>query len=626
MTFVNPAAWIPVGVDSLEPIAEAIVRSDQNSLVVAGPGSGKTELLAQRANYLLETGICAAPQRILAISFKRDAAHNLRERVAKRSPDRARRFDSFTLDAFAKGLVDRFYLALPTEWIPKAGYEVMLKALRISDIRDWMVRCGVTKEYVEQKQDWKIRQLFEKLSQGFALPYSDDSIPEAYRKLGMQWWREELNRPADEPSLTFPMLNRLAAFLLRTNPKITRALRSTYGFVFLDEFQDTTLAQYDLIRSAFLESKSVLTAVGDSKQRIMLWAGAMAEVFETFETDFGAKRYPPLVSNYRSAPELVAIQHVIAQAVESGSTLTKATRQSTGTCEIWEFSTPDEEAENLATFIEAGLREENKTHRDFCILVRQRTGDMIGRLKDELTRRNIKLRDESELQDLFVEPVVQFLLSILRLATRSRDPQAWSKLTQDIAILYGLNDDEDTSSIDLESQKLLDHARREINAGHDIDSLLTELIAMVGDGRFRFTYLQYRHGSYLSEAVSKLALVLQDAFSNATNATEAVDAVVGVDVVPAMTIHKSKGLEFDTVIFMGLEDSQWWSFATQADEEKRGFFVAFSRAIAHVYFTFCDVRDSRWGLREQDKEQIADLYDILSEAGVPIVDRRTYHE
>ena len=104
MILVNPEAWSPVGVDSLEPIADQVIRSEQNSLVVAGPGAGKTELLAQRANYLLETGICASPKRILAISFKRDAADNLRERVARRSPNRSERFDSFTLDAFRKGV------------------------------------------------------------------------------------------------------------------------------------------------------------------------------------------------------------------------------------------------------------------------------------------------------------------------------------------------------------------------------------------------------------------------------------------------------------------------------------------------------------------------------------------
>ena len=290
---------------------------------------------------------------------------------------------------------------------------------------------------------------------------------------------------------------------------------------------------------------------------------------------------------------------------------------------IWEFGTPDEEAEFLADSIQGGIQE-GKTYRDFCILVRQQTGNMIGPLKAALASRNIKLRDESDLQDLFVDPVVQFLLSVLRLATRRRDPQAWAKLTHEVILLYGFDEEENASKIEAECQKASKSREIRINSGHDVHLLLAQLMAVVGEGRFRSTYIQYRHGSYLSDTVSKLAVVLQEAFTNSTSATDAIDDVIGLDVVPAMTIHKSKGLEFDTVIFIGLEDSQWWSFSTQAEEEKRGFFVAFSRAIAHVFFTFCDVRVGKWGPRDQEKENIRDLYDILSEAGVPTIDRRTY--
>jgi DNA helicase-2/ATP-dependent DNA helicase PcrA len=87
-------------------------------------GAGKTEFLAQRAAYLLETGICPWPQRILAISFKRDAAANLGRRVTARVPDHADRFVSMTFDAFTKGLVDRFASALPEGWRMKNGYEI----------------------------------------------------------------------------------------------------------------------------------------------------------------------------------------------------------------------------------------------------------------------------------------------------------------------------------------------------------------------------------------------------------------------------------------------------------------------------------------------------------------------
>jgi superfamily I DNA/RNA helicase len=94
--------------------------------VTAGPGAGKTEFLAQRATYLLQTGACPAPFRILAISFKRDAAENLADRVRKRCPpDQASRFDSMTFDSFTKGLVDRFHNAIPAEWRPTRPYDVV---------------------------------------------------------------------------------------------------------------------------------------------------------------------------------------------------------------------------------------------------------------------------------------------------------------------------------------------------------------------------------------------------------------------------------------------------------------------------------------------------------------------
>src|ERR1700735_1451485 len=106
---LRPDEWRPVDVPELEPAVEEAVRASFNALVVAGPGAGKTELLAQRACYLLQTDRCPGPRRILAISFKRDAARNVGDPRAKRChPELARRFDSMTFDAFAKNLVDRF--------------------------------------------------------------------------------------------------------------------------------------------------------------------------------------------------------------------------------------------------------------------------------------------------------------------------------------------------------------------------------------------------------------------------------------------------------------------------------------------------------------------------------------
>lgn len=626
MQLIHPEAWLLTGVASLEPIAEQVVRSRLNTLVLAGPGAGKTELLAQRAGFLLNTGICPAPRRILAISFKRDAAANLDERVRERCGDRAARFDSCTLDAFAKSLADRFRLALPSEWRPLAGYEVRAHSLNVNQMREWIEAAGAPPGYapvkIEQLTDVQIKQAFDRFCHGFALPYDDGNVKPLMAYLGRRWWEERLRILEGQPSLTFPMLSRLAALLLSRNPKLLDALRATYAFVLLDEFQDTTAAQYDLIRTAFKGSSAVLTAVGDSKQRIMVWAGAMPEVFDTYQTDFSAECHS-LVSNYRSAPELVRMQHVIAQAVEAGTPAATAIKSSlSGSCLLLEFSNPEEEAVRLANLIEQGIRFGGKKARDFCVLVRQRVGEMISPLQAELTIRGIQIRDESQLQDLRAEPVVKFLAAILRLATRVRDAQAWETLTREIVLLYGLDENGDAFRIEQESRRLLLYARSALEKGQEIVTLPAELVAIVGDSVFRSVYRQYGSGSYLKDKVDGLAVVLQEAIASGATAPEAINDFVGVDIIPAMTIHKSKGLEFQTVIFLGLEDSQWWAFASQAGEEKRGFFVAFSRAIERVYFTFSDVRDERWGRRQQQKSKIGDLYTILKLAGVLTVDHR----
>jgi superfamily I DNA/RNA helicase len=80
-----------------------------------------------------------------------------------------------------------------------------------------------------------------------------------------------------------------------------------------------------------------------------------------------------------------------------------------------------------------------------------------------------------------------------------------------------------------------------------------------------------------------------------------------------MTIHKSKGLEYHTVIFLGLDDDAWWSFSRDQAEATSGFFVAFTRAKQRVLFTYCPTRG--------DRRQIAALYQLLRRAGVKTVSK-----
>src|SRR5471030_357249 len=102
--------WSPSDGLSLEPNAlSAAMEIGRSLALTAGPGAGKTEMLAQRADFLLRTATCRYPKRILAISFKVDASQNLKVRVIKRcGPELASRLDSHTFHAFAKRIIDHF--------------------------------------------------------------------------------------------------------------------------------------------------------------------------------------------------------------------------------------------------------------------------------------------------------------------------------------------------------------------------------------------------------------------------------------------------------------------------------------------------------------------------------------
>src|SRR5262249_11266306 len=137
-------------------------------------------------------------------------------------------------------------------------------------------------------------------------------------------WNELLSR-STPAQVDFPMIGRLAELILATNPALLTALRATYGFLFLDEFQDTTGIQYDLTKTAFRESQLIVTAVGDDKQRIMAWAGALGTIFKDFQQEFAATK-ETLLLNHRSAPELVRIQTYLVQMLDPQAPAPKASK------------------------------------------------------------------------------------------------------------------------------------------------------------------------------------------------------------------------------------------------------------------------------------------------------------
>jgi superfamily I DNA/RNA helicase len=593
MTLVHPDAWRPQGVDDLEPRAwEALREVNHSVLVTAGAGAGKTEFLAQKAAYLLQTGLCRSPKRILAISFKRDAARNLSLRVESRcTVEQARRFSSFTFDAFAKSLLDRFRAAVPETFRPPSGYRIVMP--RREDYNEFLQRRGF--------RDLTATQLESAIART-QLPLEADPQLSRARAVAAYWSAQYEDE--DEVLLSFLMINRLCDWLLRENPVIRKALQHTFPIVFLDEFQDTTHAQFELLHTAFDGADTVFTAVGDAKQRIMVWAGAMSNAFERFEDDFGATRIA-LLWNWRSHRDLVLIQHVIAARIdpEAECPEARAEREVDGdVAAIWEFDTTEEEAAGLACWIDEEVREGIVQPHDVAILVRMYANDVETSLSPEFGRRGLRLRNAARnvgdiaIQDLLGEDLTALCVPLLRLAASERSPGHWNQALQSLQYLEAIDHSDERAQERTQTRlaKFVRELRRDMRAAgpsaQTAATLAGKVLEFLGEDMVRQTFPAYQRTRDFDRVWDGFVLLLQECAELADAWSVALDEFEGLGQVALMTIHKSKGLEFHTMIFYGLDNQTWWSLTPDRTEELNSFFVAFTRARQRAFFTLCKQR------------------------------------
>ncbi|HEY8453255.1 MAG TPA: ATP-dependent helicase [Natronosporangium sp.] len=616
-------AWRPIGIDDLEPAAWDALRGDGCGAVIAGPGAGKTEFLAQRAAYLLQTGICPAPKRILAISFKRDAAANLGRRVHARVPEHADRFVSMTFDAFTKGLVDRFRSSLPDGWAMDSGYQLYFPSER--NLRDFLndvastapseLRYGIyalqpSKFLVDVVGAWDLP---------VSPPNTDPDDVRTYAALA--WWREHYLRPG-MAYVDFVMLNRLAELLVRTVPSIRRALRFTYPFVFVDEFQDTTVAQFSFLKSVFRDSATV-TAVGDRKQRIMGFAGALPDALSKFADEFGATPYE-LSWNFRSSDPLVQLQHVVASKLDPNAApaISKAAaEEGHEPVALWVFSTLEREAEYIADWIARDIEQSQRTPSDFALVARQKVADFETRFQRYLARYGIGLRNDDamvgkiRLQNLLKNEIVRLLLGLLHLAVQPRGlAPVWREVSTTMERLHGAAGD------DLALRRVGDELTQTIKSlrtwlsTHDKDDtdsveLLTHLLTLVDINTLRRYVRSAAAGDDLDDVIDAFRIRLATSVESSTDWATALDHFESADAVTLLTAHRSKGLEYHTVFFLGLDDSQWWAHQQDPDGSTSTFFVGLSRAAQRLIFTTTDPHARTGG--------ISDLFEMLAEAGVP---------
>ena len=594
--------WLPKGDIILENAALEAVKNVNNCLVIAGPGAGKTELLAQKLDYLFSTNECIAPKKSLALSFKTDAAANMKNRVKKRYGDEyASRFTSLTYSAFEKMILDQYINALPEEIRPDRDYLVddwdVIKAT--------LIKNGIN---VNGRRMSDIRKSVEKT-------VLNDEANLKFKKDLLKGTRN------NKAVLLYKQITKLATYIIYTNKYIRKALQMTYEFVFLDEFQDTTYDQYNLLKTCFLGSTCKLTAVGDNKQAIMRWAGANPDIFQDYKLDFKANEYQ-LLMNHRSVPKLIEFQKEVHQILNSNHSSIQSNYYpefQEGEITLFEFENESLESKLIANDIESKIQGGIRPS-EICILAKQKVDDYSSKLIITLSSKGIKARIENEYQELLKDPTCNLLLDLISCSQGKRDPLIWENISNFYGNINGI--DELTDELILaKSYKEIDNIVSDItylisNVIPNEESMLKLIdciIEKIDEKRIISNFSTYNRKSDLDIIVKNFSKLLYKEYSQTQGEwLDTVSSFKGENSIPIMTIHKSKGLEYEVVYFLGLEDSAFWSFNDQPEEDKSAFFVALSRAKSHLIFTYCKLRNNS----PQNNRNINEIYSLLTQSNL----------
>lgn len=525
-----PEKWLPADGLMLEPNAERAAREvSRNLALTAGPGAGKTEMLAQRADFLLRTGSCRYPKRILAISFKADASRNLKERVTRRCGiTLSERFDSHTFHGFAKRIVDRFRHFLTGDDQLDHDYEIG---------PDRVLRKQIT---------------------------FNDLIPFAIQIVeGLEIARN--------------------------------VIRHTYQDVFLDEFQDCTDSQYKLIKAAFHGSSIRLTAVGDTKQRIMGWAGALDGIFEKFAQDFDAIPLN-MYRNFRSKPRLLRLQNEIIKTLDPDSAMPEESlKGDEGRIDVLRYQDSQVEAENLAEMIHSWVNDSQTPCSEIAILVSKQAELYTDRLVVELGLRGIPVRNESQLQDPLGEPLTRLILDFLLVLFGNRQPEGYIRLmAQIVAIEFDDFDDADELKQKNDWHRFFkmekDSVDRDGTRTADFSivwNIVRRFIKRLGGRKLVSLSPDYQSRTRLKQVLREAKGIIEKLMETQSDIVTALGSLTDEQAVKILTIHKSKGLEFDSVIILGVEGQTFWG---KRDEELCAFFVGVSRAKRTLVMTHCEER------------------------------------
>lgn len=578
-------------------------------LVIAGAGSGKTRTITYRIANMLDKGI---PQSaILALTFTNKAAREMADRVKELV---GRKLPMLTVSTF-----HAFGVRVLRESISHLGYK---ENFSIYDQADKMALIKETARSLKidpaELNLYDLANLFSDIKTGRARWDADSSqyspIYDEYNEL------LKLYNAVD-----FDDLIVLPIKLFKEKPDVLEKYRKRYRYIMVDEFQDTSKIQYDLVYLLAKESRNICV-VGDDDQSIYSWRGANYENIVQFEKDFPEVKEIKLEQNYRSTGTILDA----ANSIISHNTKRKKKNlwSKSGEGNPIELSYPNneiKEAQFIAETITLLRMQDDLSYGDFGILVR--TNSLTTAIEDALLMNGIPYAvsgGQSFFQRKEIKDIIAYLrvitnpdddISLLRIINTPRrgiGKKALEQITElgkkekcsVFAAMQKLDKYEDFVNMItaykgkfLSGKNLAATLNALVDEIHYWDHLITEYQKNEKEAKWKYknilTFIslldRWEQENEEEESIysylNKITLITRD------DDQDTEGGKVGL-----MTIHAAKGLEFKVVFLAGCEDAiipharALEEDPANIEEERRLFYVAVTRAMDKLYITSCRMR------------------------------------
>jgi DNA helicase-2/ATP-dependent DNA helicase PcrA len=580
-------------------------------LVLAGPGSGKTAVLTLRIARLIK----ATPEenfKVLGLTFTVRAANEMNKRLLELLGVHSQRVQLKTFHSFCSDLLRQHgsHLGL------KPDFSVITddkdRTLILKDIND---RGEVL---IDDPEDTlkKIDKMFIRgiLPEELESYFEPDKIEQCNKLRAI--FNSYIEALLLSNQLDFGSMIYFAHRVLSTKKRIANQIRTVYNYICVDEFQDTNLAQYQILKQIAPDETSNLFVVADDDQVIFQWNGADPKRLQELKLDYKPE-IVQLPENYRCPGKIVAIANLLIKhnADRIDSKIAGVSHNSdAGAISLMDFKDAEQELDGLA----AEIVKIEKSRRSTCLVI-ARTNQMLVKAKQVLLSHDIEAEIVSKSQDFF-SAVFKFLYLILKLYNSPESKSILNKLCAVATSLNGIT----LSAEEIATQSSVDGSgllRTFFNYA-SISAILepvctladTTLFETINYREFAKRFLEYfelqnpdlpideRYPDYSSdksewERISHEIKLTHGEHVGLHIFLQEMDLTPKEKSLPRtcvrlQTVHTAKGMEFEHVYVIGLAEDQFPTYfaikngKSAVEEERRNCFVAITRASRTLYLSY----------------------------------------